>query len=467
MSSYRQKLHFEDTDDENVGTESAQEVSASVTGGVRSFETAHRSSRLREKRNTDDTGASTGSRSRRQQQSTSKRRYAAEHRGTGTGTHNVPRRKTPGFGRRTSYFVSKHKSGLIIGGIVAAMVLLLVSVVSSCSVLIQGGISAVGSSTYPSSDTSLMDAEAQYCAMESELQTYLDTYESTHACDEYHYDLDEIGHDPYVLISAITALHGGSWTVDEVQGILELLFEKQYNLTETVTSETRYRIEQRTGYEQWIDPATGEEFLVPYQYEVQVPYAYRICTVKLENFDLAHVPAYVMTEEQLSMYAMYMERLGNRPDLFSESAYVDLYYNAEYEDYDIPPEALEDERFAAMLAEAEKHLGRPYVFGGSKPETSFDCSGFVSWVLNHSGWDVGRLSAEGLRRICTRIAPTEAKPGDLIFFEKTYNTSGASHVGIVVGDGMMIHCGDPIQYTSYNTSYWQSHFLQFGRLPTP
>ena len=465
MSSYRQKLHFEDTDDENVGTESTQEVSASVTGGVRQIGAAHRSSRLHESRNAPKSHASTGSRSRRQQQSTYKRRYAAEHRGTDTRTHNNPHRKTPGFSRRTSRFVSKHKSSFIIGGIVAAMVLLLVSVVSSCSVLIQGGISAIGSSTYPSSDTSLMDAEARYCAMESELQVYLDSYESTHTYDEYHYDLDEIGHDPYVLISAITALHGGEWTVDEVGDILDLLFEKQYILTETITTETRYRIELRTGYEQWMDPAKGEVFLVPYQYEVQVPYTYRICTVKLENFDLSHVPAYVMTEEQLSMYAMYMERLGNRPDLFSESAYVDLYYNTEYEDYDIPPEALEDERFAAMIAEAEKHLGRPYVFGGSKPETSFDCSGFVSWVLNHSGWDVGRLSAEGLRQICTRIAPTEAKPGDLIFFEKTYNTPGASHVGIVVGDGMMIHCGDPIQYTSYNTSYWQSHFLQFGRLP--
>jgi len=465
MSSYRQKLHFEDTDDENVGTESAHEAVSSITGGVRSMETAHRSSQLRESRNAEKSHASTESKSRRQQKNKLKREYAASHAKGNTvmpdsvfGKHSVTR-------RRAARFVSRHKSGLIIGGIVAAMVLLLVSVVSSCSVLIQGGISAVGSSTYPSSDTSLMDAEAQYCAMESELQTYLDTYESTHACDEYHYDLDEIGHDPYVLISAITALHGGEWTVDEVQGILDLLFEKQYILTESVTTETRYRIELRTGYEQWIDPATGEVFLVPYQYEVQVPYTYRICTVKLENFDLAHVPAYVMTEEQLSMYAMYMERLGNRPDLFSESAYVDLYYNAEYEDYDIPPEALEDERFAAMIAEAEKHLGRPYVFGGSKPETSFDCSGFVSWVLNHSGWDVGRLSAEGLRQICTRIASTEVNPGDLIFFEKTYNTSGASHVGIVVGDGMMIHCGDPIQYTSYNTSYWQSHFLQFGRLP--
>jgi len=460
MSRRSTPLRFED-EDENVGTESADWITSQAESGVRQINAAHRASRRREQRETEE------SKSHRQQKNALKREYAAARTGHGkepaSHTADIPEKVK----RRTTQFISKHRTGLLLGWILTALVLLLVCVVSSCSVLIQGGLSAVTSSTYPSEDSALMSAEEQYCAMEAELQAYLDTYESTHAYDEYHYDLDEIGHDPYVLISAITALHGGEWTLDEVQDILAQLFEKQYILTETVTEEVRYRAELRTGYTQWVDPGTGAVHVLPYQYEVQVPYVHRVCTVELENFDLSHVPTYVMTEEQLSMYAMYMERLGNRPDLFSDSAYVDLYYNTEYEDYEIPVEALEDEQFAAMIAEAEKYLGMPYVFGGSKPETSFDCSGFVSWVLNHSGWDVGRLSAEGLRQICTRISPTDVKPGDLIFFEKTYNTSGASHVGIVVGEGMMIHAGDPIQYTSYNTSYWQSHFLQFGRLPTP
>ena len=248
-----------------------------------------------------------------------------------------------------------------------------------------------------------------------------------------------------------------------------MLFEKQYILTETVTTETRYRTETRTGYYTYTDPDTGATTLIPYQYDVQVPYTYYICTVELENFNLSHVPVYIMSQDQLSMYATYMGTLGNRPDLFSSSAYVGMYYNTEYEVYEIPPEALEDEQFAAMIEEAEKYLGYPYVWGGSSPGTSFDCSGFVSWVLNNCGvgWNVGRLGADSLRHICTTVSSANAKPGDLIFFHGTYDTTGASHVGIYVGNGMMIHCGDPIQYASINTSYWQSHFLSFGRLPSP
>ena len=315
----------------------------------------------------------------------------------------------------------------------------------------------------------MLAAEAQYLAMEQELQSELDNYEATHDYDEYHYELDEIEHDPYVLISALTALKGGAWTIDEVQDSLQMLFEKQYILTETVTTETRYREETRTGTSIVTDPETGESYEEEYEYTVQVPYTYYICNVKLENFNLSHVPVYVMSSSQLSMYATYMGTLGNRPDLFAGSAYVNKYYRDDYEKYEIPPEALEDEQFAAMIAEAEKYLGYPYVWGGSSPSTSFDCSGFVSWVINHCGvgWNVGRLGAEGLRGICTRVSPSEAKPGDLIFFERTYNTSGASHVGIYVGNNMMLHCGDPIHYTSINTSYWQDHFLAFGRLPRP
>ena len=300
--------------------------------------------------------------------------------------------------------------------------------------------------------------------MEAELQQYLDTYESTHDYDEYHFELDDIEHDPYVLISAVTALMGKEWTLSEVGGILDMLFEKQYILTETVTTETRYRSETRTGY---YTDADGN--LHSYEYTVQVPYTYYICTVKLENFNLSHVPVYIMSQDQISLYAMYMATLGNRPDLFGGSEYIGKYYTADYEKYEIPPEALEDEQFAAIIKEAEKYLGYPYVWGGSSPATSFDCSGFVSYVYNNCGvgWSFGRLGAEGLRQLCTQVSAANVRPGDLVFFQGTYDTAGASHVGIYVGNNMMLHCGDPIQYTSLASSYWQSHFLAYGRVPTP
>ena len=243
-----------------------------------------------------------------------------------------------------------------------------------------------------------------------------------------------------------------------------MLFEKQYILTETVTTETRYRTETRTGY---YTDADGN--LQSYEYDVQVPYTYYICTVRLENFNLSHVPVYIMSQDQLSLYAMYMATLGNRPDLFGGSEYIGKYYVTKYEKYEIPPEALEDEQFAAIIMEAEKYLGYPYVWGGSSPATSFDCSGFVSYVYNNCGvgWSFGRLGASGLLGICTRVSAANVRPGDLVFFQGTYDTAGASHVGIYVGNNMMLHCGDPIQYASLNSSYWQSHFLAYGRVPAP
>ena len=239
-----------------------------------------------------------------------------------------------------------------------------------------------------------------------------------------------------------------------------MLFDKQYILTEDVVVETRYRTETDT----WTDEE-GNTHTDTYQ----VPYDYYICTVTLENFNLSHVPVYIMSEAQLSMYATYMSTLGNRPDLFPGSSYVDIYINTEYADYEVSEEALSDPQFAAMMEEAEKYLGYPYVWGGSSPSTSFDCSGFVSWVVNNCGvgWNIGRLGAEGLRRTCSYVSPTNARPGDLIFFEGTYDTTGASHVGIYLGDNTMIHCGDPIQYANISSSYWQRHFLSYGRLPQP
>ena len=485
------------SEDDNVGVESAHKLEEAAEGGVRTIESAHRSHQLKPYRNADRAEAKADKAnlkalnrtsdvqnpqfqsnpySRWQQKRAIKKEYAAAKAAKTTdrtvkASEATARaaKKTAEKSKKTGEFIARHKKGFLIAiGIVAVLAIFL-NLMSSCSVMFQAGVTAVGATTYPCEDSDMLAAEAQYCGMEAELQHYLDTYESTHDYDEYHYDLDTIEHDPYVLISAITALHGGEWTIDEVGGILDMLFEKQYILTETVTSETRYRTETRTGYYTSTDPETGEIELIPYDYDVEVPYTYYICTVKLENFNLSHVPVYIMSQDQLSMYAAYMGTLGNRPDLFAGSGYVNRYYNTEYADYEIPPEALEDEQFAAMIAEAEKYLGYPYVWGGSSPSTSFDCSGFVSWVINNCGveWNVGRLGADSLRHICTAVSSANARPGDLIFFQGTYDTTGASHVGIYVGNGMMIHCGDPIQYASINTSYWQEHFLSFGRLPSP
>ena len=358
--------------------------------------------------------------------------------------------------KKAGEFIARHKKVfLIIGGIGLVLVLLL-GLLQSCSSMFGGGVSNIVASSYLSEDADLLAAEAAYCGKEDELRRYLDTYEQTHDYDEYHFDLDEIKHDPYVLLSILSALHEGQFTIDQVQDDLQMLFDKQYILTETVTTETRYRTETRTDSE-------GNE------YEVDVPYTYYICTVELDNFDLSHVPVYIMDQETLSMYAVYMSTLGNRSDLFPSSGYVDKYITNPPADYEIPAEYLSDERFAALITEAEKYLGYPYVWGGSSPSTSFDCSGFVSYVLTNSGLcNTGRLGAQGLYNISTRVS--DPQPGDLVFFVGTYDTAGISHVGFYVGlddagNPMFLHCGDPIQYARLNTSYWQQHFYAYGRPP--
>ena len=368
--------------------------------------------------------------------------------------------------RETAAFVKRHwKVVLPVVGI-GAVVALLFGGMSSCSVLGGSGVGGVFTSSYLSEDADMLAAEAAYCGMEAELQAELDNYEARHpGYDEYRYDLDDIGHDPYVLTSILSALHEGTFTVDEVQGDLEMLFEKQYILTETTETETRYRTETRIGTREVTDPETGETTTEEYEYEVEVPYTYYIRNVKLENFNLSHVPVYIMGEDTLSMYATYMATLGNREDLFPGSSYVGK-YTAPPTAYEIPPSALEDETFAALITEAEKYVGYPYVWGGSSPSTSFDCSGFVSWALTNSGvCNTGRLGAQGLYNISTPISSANARPGDLIFFVGTYDSPGVSHVGIYVGGGMMLHCGDPIQYSNINTSYWQEHFYAFARPP--
>ena len=316
--------------------------------------------------------------------------------------------------------------------VIALIAVFVMALVSSASMLIEVLTSYLAISTYPSDDGDMLAAESQYCWLEEQLQQELMNYQSTHDYDDYEFELDDIGHDPYVLISCITAKVGGEWSIGEVQDILQDLFDRQYELKEEVET-----VEDET-----------------------------VCTVTLTNNDLAAIPGEILDEEQLSRYAIYMAVLGNRPDLFPASEYIGKYINGEYEVYEIPPEALEDEKFAAMIEEAEKYLGYPYVWGGSSPSTSFDCSGFICWILNQSGWSVGRTTAQGLFNSCTPVSRANARPGDLVFFTGTYKTDDrCSHVGLYVGENMMLHCGDPITYTSIASDYWQSHFYAFARLP--
>jgi cell wall-associated NlpC family hydrolase len=338
----------------------------------------------------------------------------------------------------------------------------------------------------------MLAAEAAYCQMEAELQEKLDNYEAEHDYDEYHFELDELGHDPYVLISLISSLHDGPWTVEDVRPTLELIFAQQYILTEEIIKEIREETTDPTEPTP-TDPEPTQPPSPPRppgptpqpqsqhnkngETETSV---YKICNVTLDNFNLSHVPVYMLNESQLARYSVYMKCLGFRPDLFPESEYVNL-YNGGYTDYAIPTEALEDEVFAAMMTEARKYLGYPYVWGGSSPSTSFDCSGYVSWVINHTivngspYWgNIGRRGASALYDYCT---PTSTPhPGDLVFFENTYQATPqprCSHVGIYVGVNpetghpMMIHCGDPISFADLSSSYWQAHFYAYGRLPNP
>lgn len=468
----------EEQEDDNPGEESARAGEKTAEAAVRLAQGSSRSQQVRKRRSYYAAEREPRSDSRADakaaQKQVIKKRYASGLRGAGedyspgTIAENIPLSFTEKLKKKLSTitdFVPRHKRGI---GIVLALFMLislLLNGLSSCSMLAQGISSAVSGSTYPSKDEDMLGAEAAYAAMEAELQSYLDNYESTHDYDEYHYELDEIGHDPYVLISILTAYHQGAWTLTEVQGTLEMLFHMQYVLEEDVETETKTRTEMRTGTRLETDPVTGESHYVSYRYQVEVEYEYRICSVSLENFDLARLPAYVLDEDRLGMYAVYTATHGNRPDLFPQSAYPNATVREDYLDYEVPPEALEDEQFAAMLEEAEKYLGYPYVWGGSSPSTSFDCSGYVCWVLNHSGWEIDRTTANGLLDFCTPVSSDNARPGDLIFFQGTYDTPGASHVGIYVGDGMMLHCGDPISYANLNSSYWQSHFYTYGRLP--
>ena len=352
-------------------------------------------------------------------------------------------------------FVKEHPKAILIAGALGLLIMLIAGMFSSCTAMFAGSGNAVLGTSYTAEDADITGVDADYSALETALDNQISNIESTHpGYDEYRYDLAEIGHNPYELASYLTVLFE-DYTRAEVQSTLQSLFAQQYTLTLTPEVEVRYRTETRTDSE-------GND------YDVEVPYNYHILNVKLTNKGLgAVIRDSGLTTEQADRYDVLMTTSGNRSELFGEDVYGVA--GGEYTDYDIPGEALTDERFRRMITEAEKYLGYPYVWGGSSPSTSFDCSGFVSWVINHcgNGWNVGRLGAKGLKNICDIIPPDQAKPGDLIFFHHTYDApdpSDATHVGIYVGDGMMIHCGSPISYASTESNYWQSHFLCFGRI---
>jgi len=360
--------------------------------------------------------------------------------------------------QKTAAFAARHWKEIGIVLAIAALIALLFSGLSSCGAMMQGGVQSMIATSFTAEDTDIIAVDENYSALETGLRQQIDNIERDYPnYDEYRYSLDEIGHDTLELASYL-AVKLNSYTPVEAQAELQRLFGQQYTLTVTPLTETRYRTETRTG--SYTD-AYGN--LYTYTYTVEVPYDWYVLKVTLVNHSLGSVALDNLTDDQAKLYRVYLETQGNKPELFVDNVYV----RSDYTGYDIPPEALTDERFAAMIQEAEKYLGYPYVWGGSSPATSFDCSGFVCWVINHSGvGNVGRTTAQGLYNLCAHIPPGEAKPGDLIFFQGTYDSAGpVSHVGIYVGNGMMIAAGNPIKYTNITTSYWTSHFYAYGRLP--
>lgn len=409
--------------------------------------------------------------SRWRQKQAIKKEYAAAKAGaaaaenTAAGTAKAAQ-GTANMTEKAFQFVQSH-SHIIIGiAAVGLLVLVIAGSVSSCSVLINGGGNVVLGTSYTAEDEDLKGAETDYTKLEDKLRKQIDRIETNHpGYDEYRYNLAEIGHNPYELASLLT-VEFENYTRSQVQARLQSIFEAQYELKLEEKVEIRTRKETRVGYR--YNPITGTGHT--YTYQVTVQYEYKILNVTLLNRGVDYVARNSgLSDDQLERYEVTLECRGNRDDLFAGIAFATpdgAGSSGEYQDYDIPGEALTDEKFRKMITEAEKYLGYPYVWGGSSPSTSFDCSGFVSWVINHcgNGWNVGRQTANGLMGKCDIIPKSEAKPGDLIFFQKTYNTSGASHVGIYVGNGMMIHCGNPISYASTETNYWRQHYYCMGRI---
>ena len=437
---------------------------------------------LYEKYKKDSPDASTNPISRWRQKQAIKKEYAAAKTGKSTAGSTAAASKNAGKAaketknvtQKLTEFVTQHSKLFIVVGIFLLLFMVIASMFSSCTAMFEGGAQMVLGTSYTANDEDIIGADDDYDSLEAALRRKLNNIERTHSgYDEYRYELDEINHNPYELASYLTVMFE-DYTREEVQDTLERLFELQYELTLEEEVEIRTRTETRIETEtdtRWVwDDELGEYVEEEYEYEVEVEYEveyeYYILNVKLVNRGLNYaIGNSGMTEDEMERYRTLLQTQGNRPDLFEDDIYA--VPGGEYTDYDIPGEALTDVKFARMIREAEKYLGYPYVWGGSSPSTSFDCSGFVSWVINNcgNGWSVGRLTANGLMNVCDIIPRSSAEPGDLIFFQGTYDTSGASHVGIYVGNGMMIHCGNPISYASIETSYWQSHFYCFGRLP--
>ena len=478
--------------DNNSGVEAAHFTEGSVEGAARAgsrfqygrkLRQYKKLERLEKKGNKDavdsifaermksDPQAGSNFFSRWRQKQAIKKEYAAAKAGaaaaenTAAGTAKAAQ-GTASMTEKAFQFVQSH-SHIIIGiAAVGLLVLVIAGSVSSCSVLINGGGNVVLGTSYTAEDEDLKGVETDYTKLEDKLRKQIDRIETDHpGYDEYRYNLAEIGHNPYELASLLT-VEFENYTRSQVQARLQSIFEAQYELKLEEKVEIRTRKETRVGYR--YNPITGTGHT--YTYQVTVQYEYKILNVTLLNRGVDYVARNSgLTDDQLQRYEVTLECRGNRDDLFAGIAFATpdgAGSSGEYQDYDIPGEALTDEKFRKMITEAEKYLGYPYVWGGSSPSTSFDCSGFVSWVINHcgNGWNVGRQTANGLMGKCDIIPKSEAKPGDLIFFQKTYNTSGASHVGIYVGNGMMIHCGSPISYASIETSYWRQHYYCMGRI---
>lgn len=398
-----------------------------------------------------------------------KRQYAKEYRkaqkvgSKGSAAAKKAKDAVSSTGQAVITAIKNHKGGLVVIGALVLLVIMVFSSLSSCSVMMEGAMGSILGTSYTSEDPDILQTESNYTALESGLRNELANIENTYSgYDEYRYDVDNIGHNPNELISYLTAKFD-AFTPEQVQTELEAIFEKQYSLTTRAETEIRYRTETRTGTTTSTDPVTGETTTEEYTYEVEVPYEYHILYVTLRNKGFGTAAVEGLTEEQKERYAATLSMKGNKPYLFGNDIYAN---ESAGEDYDIPGEALADPDFAALITEAEKYLGFPYVWGGSSPSTSFDCSGFVCYVFSNSGvHNLPRTTAQGIYNQCAHIAPSEAKPGDIIFFTGTYDSPGpVSHVGIYVGNNMMIHCGSPIQYVRTDSSYWTQHFYAFGRL---
>ena len=492
-------------EEDNVGIQSAQEMTKAVESTAYTVDHAVYSHKMKahakadsfveksdkanvdalyEKFKKDNPDAGSSLYSRWQQKRAIKKEYAAAKTGKNTaftatsvskGADNATGKATQGaknITEKATDFCATHAKAILLILTSGLLFMMVISTFSSCGAMFQGGTQVVLGTSFTAEDEEIIGADDDYKALEADLRGEINNIEHTHSgYDEYRYDLDEINHNPYELAAYLTVKFE-DYTRAEVQNTLEWLFEQQYMLSLTEEVETRTRTEVDTETETdtrlvW-DSTLGEYVEEEYEYEVEVEYEveyeYYILNVKLENKGLNRVIGNSsLSEEKMERYIVLLQTNGNRADIFGDDIYA---VAGEYTDYDIPGEALTDERFANMIREAEKYLGYPYVWGGSRPSTSFDCSGFVSWVINNcgNGWSVGRLTANGLMGICNIIPRSSAKPGDLIFFQGTYDTSGASHVGIYVGNGMMIHCGNPISYASVETRYWQQHFYCYGRI---